>query len=124
MFYGIRALTQVLFKFRYPNDYTWPRTKIPSLLVPYGHQCDFYFSGHSGFMVLMICEFQRIKDRITQELQGQSDAVGGNQQLAVENQEAKKTLKILAILHVFLLLSLGFVILVLIVLRAHYSIGN
>jgi hypothetical protein len=67
-FYALRALTQVIFKFRYPNEYIWPRTKIPSLLVPYGHQCDFYFSGHSGFMVLMICEFQRIKQQIRAQI--------------------------------------------------------
>lgn len=56
MFYGIRALVQKMFLFRFPDGDIWDSPGIPSITVPYGLQCDFYFSGHCGMLVLMTRE--------------------------------------------------------------------
>ena len=55
-FYGSRAVCQILFKLRYPQGYLWPFPGIYSLTVPYGQMSDFFFSGHSGF--LLICSLE------------------------------------------------------------------
>lgn len=75
-------------------------------------------------MVLMICEFQRIKDRITHELFPDFAPDSNTPSTESTNQESLNTLKILKVLHILLIVSLAFVVLVLIVLRAHYSIGK
>lgn len=60
VFYGSRAVIQANFKFQFPKIYFWPEPPIPSLLVPYGETSDFYFSGHCGFMTIMLCEMNRL----------------------------------------------------------------
>ena len=52
-FYSLRAFVQVFFKFRFLKGYYWDSPGIPSLVVPYGVTSDFYYSGHTGFMVLI-----------------------------------------------------------------------
>lgn len=51
-FYGIRAIVQGNFKMRYPDKGIWDEPPIPSLVVPYGLQSDYYFSGHCGFLAI------------------------------------------------------------------------
>ena len=47
---------QGLFLFRFPLGMLWDEPFIPSIMVPYGLTSDFYFSGHCGFMVLVLME--------------------------------------------------------------------
>ena len=62
VFYGMRALLQVyssdqgMFLFKIPLGSYWPSPGIPSLMVPYGIMSDFYFSGHTGYMILIMLE--------------------------------------------------------------------
>jgi hypothetical protein len=60
LFYGIRGIIQNIFTFRFPLGNTWPYPGIPSLLVPYGDQSDFYFSGHCGYMTILLLELRRL----------------------------------------------------------------
>lgn len=48
-FYGPRGIIQAIFTFRFPKNGIWDYPGFPSLTVPYGLTCDFYFSGHCGF---------------------------------------------------------------------------
>jgi hypothetical protein len=53
LFYGVRAVLQGIFNFQYIEGTYWQSPGVPSLVVPYGDACDFYYSGHTGFLVLM-----------------------------------------------------------------------
>jgi hypothetical protein len=53
-FYGSRALVQGNFKMRFPDKGIWDDPGIPSLVVPYGLQSDYYFSGHCGFLAINV----------------------------------------------------------------------
>jgi hypothetical protein len=55
-FYAIRGLTQQLILFPFPDGYWWYSPGIPSLVVPYGRASDFFYSGHCGFLMILICE--------------------------------------------------------------------
>lgn len=39
---------------RYPDKGIWDYPGIPSIVVPYGLQSDYYFSGHCGFLAMNI----------------------------------------------------------------------
>jgi hypothetical protein len=54
IFYGLRAACQKIFFFRYPPGYIWGYPGFPSLFVPYDITCDFYFSGHTGILVIFL----------------------------------------------------------------------
>lgn len=54
IFYGIRGFVQGNFKMRYPDQGIWDYPGIPSIVVPYGLQSDYYFSGHCGFLAINI----------------------------------------------------------------------
>lgn len=54
VFYGVRGLVQSNFRMRYPEKGIWDYPGIPSIVVPYGLQCDYYFSGHCGFLAINI----------------------------------------------------------------------
>lgn len=73
-------------------------------------------------MVLMLCEFQRIKNGLILGFDSHSNPRTTPE--AIEDASELKTRRILAILHACLLLAIVFVVIVLIVLRAHYSIGK
>jgi len=60
IFYGIRALVQNLFWLPFPEMYWWNSPGFPSLVVPYGRGSDFFFSGHSGFLVICINEWSTL----------------------------------------------------------------
>jgi len=45
----------------FPQGYYWEAPFLPSLVVPYGRGSDFFFSGHSGFLVICASEWHRIK---------------------------------------------------------------
>lgn len=49
LFYGPRGIIQNIFTFKFPKSGIWDYPGVPSLTVPYGLTCDFYFSGHCGF---------------------------------------------------------------------------
>lgn len=51
-FYLVRAFVQKLFCFRYIDSTYWSYPGFPSMMVPYGEAADFYFSGHTGFVLL------------------------------------------------------------------------
>jgi len=57
IFYFIRALVQSLWWSPYPAGYYWNSPGFPSFVAPYGRGSDFFFSGHSGFLVLMANEW-------------------------------------------------------------------
>lgn len=54
VFYGLRATCQKLFLFKYPSRYYWGYPGFPSLFVPYDATCDFYFSGHTGILIIFV----------------------------------------------------------------------
>lgn len=39
----------------------WVSPGLPSAVVPYGDGADFYFSGHTGFMMLSVLFLRRFK---------------------------------------------------------------
>ena len=55
-FYLLRAVIQKIFLFPFPVGLKWTKPSIPSLLVDYHHTNDFYFSGHCGFLTIMVLE--------------------------------------------------------------------
>lgn len=61
IFYGMRGLCQAFFLFEYPKDLLFRDPGFFSLIVPYGTTADFYFSGHSGFLVLATMELIQMK---------------------------------------------------------------
>jgi len=60
MFYITRALIQKIWFSPFPHGFYWESPGIPSLVVPYGRGSDFFFSGHSGFMVICALEWNKI----------------------------------------------------------------
>jgi hypothetical protein len=61
VFYIIRALVQMVWVSPFPEGYYWEAPILPSLVVPYGRGSDFFFSGHSGFLVICASEWHKIK---------------------------------------------------------------
>jgi hypothetical protein len=57
IFYGTRAIVQHIFWSPFPEFFWWENPGIPSLVVPYGRGSDFFFSGHSGFLVICLREW-------------------------------------------------------------------
>jgi hypothetical protein len=57
IFYITRALVQKLWFSPFPNGFYWEDPGVPSLVVPYGRGSDFFFSGHSGFMIICAKEW-------------------------------------------------------------------
>jgi hypothetical protein len=41
-------------KFPFPKDIVWHSIEIPAVTVPYGHTRDFYYSGHTGTLTLLL----------------------------------------------------------------------
>lgn len=62
MFYLVRAAIQSLFFLPFPTGYWWNHPGIPSLVVPYGRGSDFFFSGHTGFVIICLCEWRKNKN--------------------------------------------------------------
>jgi len=56
VFYLIRGLTQQIIIIGFPSGYWWYSPGFPSLVVPYGRDSDFFFSGHVGFLMICACE--------------------------------------------------------------------
>jgi hypothetical protein len=61
VFYGTRAIVQGLWTSPFPEGNYWYSPGIPSLVVPYGRQSDFFFSGHTGFLVICASEWHKLK---------------------------------------------------------------
>lgn len=61
IFYGTRTICQANFLFEYPKGMIFRDPGVFSLTVPYGVTSDFYFSGHSGFLVLATMELIQMK---------------------------------------------------------------
>jgi len=59
LFYFIRTFVQMMFYQPFPKGYYWDSPGFPSFVAPYGETTDFFFSGHSGFLVLMQAEWGR-----------------------------------------------------------------
>ena len=57
MFYSIRAMSQILVQFKFPEGYDWQYPGFPSYVVPYGNTSDFFFSGHCGFLNICALEW-------------------------------------------------------------------
>ena len=47
-------LIQNSYKLPYPEGIYWADQGVPSLGVPYGITRDFFYSGHTGFMVFSV----------------------------------------------------------------------
>jgi len=60
IFYITRALVQKLFWTPFPTMFYWYDPGILSIVVPYGRGSDFFFSGHSGFLVICANEWHRL----------------------------------------------------------------
>jgi hypothetical protein len=60
IFYGTRAIVQHIVWSPYPDMFYWENPGIPSLVVPYGRGSDFFFSGHSGFLVICLNEWGKL----------------------------------------------------------------
>lgn len=56
LFYGIRGVLQANFTFKMPVGGYWGFPGIPSIMVPYGLASDFYYSGHTGYLVTILIE--------------------------------------------------------------------
>lgn len=54
IFYGMRALCQQIFFFKFTAGFMWKSPGFPSLFVPYDKTSDFYFSGHTGILVIFV----------------------------------------------------------------------
>jgi len=61
IFYITRALIQKIWYSPYPEGFYWDSPGVPSLVVPYGRGSDFFFSGHSGFLVICASEWHKLK---------------------------------------------------------------
>jgi hypothetical protein len=46
---------------RFPEGYLWEYPGFPSLVVSYLKTNDFFFSGHMGLPVIIICELYKMK---------------------------------------------------------------
>lgn len=68
VFYVSRAIIQENFKFRFTDLGIWDDPGIPSLVVPYGLQSDYYFSGHCGFLTINSAHMWQEKRYITSVL--------------------------------------------------------
>lgn len=60
-FYFSRTVCQKLFLFEYPKGLIFHDPGFFSLTVPYLVTCDFYFSGHSGFLFISTMELIQMK---------------------------------------------------------------
>lgn len=58
-FFGTRGIIQNNFLMKFPKGGIWDFPGIPSLTVPYGLTCDFYYSGHCGFLTLSCYTFYK-----------------------------------------------------------------
>lgn len=65
LFYIIRGVIQGNFMFRFPEGGIWDYPGVPSLTVPYGLTSDFYFSGHCGFVTLVLLEHLKLGNKKT-----------------------------------------------------------
>jgi len=61
IFYITRALVQKVWFSPFPQGFYWDSPGIPSLVVPYGRGSDFFFSGHSGFLIICASEWHKLK---------------------------------------------------------------
>lgn len=61
VFYSIRGVCQALFMFQYPTDWIFDDPGLFSLMVPYQKASDFYYSGHSGFLMMSTLEFIQMR---------------------------------------------------------------
>jgi len=57
IFYGTRAIIQQIYWSPFPEFFWWEYPGFPSLVVPYGRGSDFFYSGHSGFVVICLREW-------------------------------------------------------------------
>jgi len=57
VFYLVRTAVQQMSFQPFPKGYYWDSPGFPSFVAPYGRSTDFFFSGHSGFLVLMQSEW-------------------------------------------------------------------
>ena len=62
-FYVGRGIVQGIFLFGHPQGVIWTDPGVPSLAVPYGIFSDYYFSGHCGFLTMMILENYKLGNR-------------------------------------------------------------
>ena len=49
---------------RYPEGYLWDFPGFYSITVPYGKTNDFFYSGHTGTLTLILLEFISLKQRV------------------------------------------------------------
>ncbi len=68
LFYVIRAVIQSIWYSPFPDGYYWFSPGFPSLVVPYGRGSDFFFSGHSGFIMICLLEWHRIGKKAMRNL--------------------------------------------------------
>jgi len=61
VFYAVRGILQSVFMMQYPEKWCFEDPGFFSIVVPYGKSSDFYFSGHSGFLLMATIELIHMK---------------------------------------------------------------
>ena len=59
MFYGCRAVIQMVFQFSFPEGFIWEYPGFPSLVVNYDRTNDFFYSGHVGMPLIAALEWRK-----------------------------------------------------------------
>ncbi|KRW98796.1 hypothetical protein PPERSA_10567 [Pseudocohnilembus persalinus] len=60
LFYLIRMPNIYVFTPKFPEGFFFEYPGFPSFCVPYGRSSDFFFSGHTGIMVIMVLEWRKL----------------------------------------------------------------
>jgi hypothetical protein len=58
--YGTFFDMQLVEKFPFPEFLVWHSPGFYSLTVPYDHTRDFYYSGHTGCLTIILLEFSQL----------------------------------------------------------------
>lgn len=61
LFYAMRVLHQLVYLDPFPENYYFPSPGFPSIVVTYGRQSDFFYSGHCGFTMIVLIECHKLK---------------------------------------------------------------
>lgn len=52
----------MIFQMRFPDGFNWSYPGFPSLMVNYLKTNDFFYSGHVGLAIILMCEFYTMKN--------------------------------------------------------------
>jgi hypothetical protein len=61
LFYVIRSFHLYMYTPKFPQGFFFQYPGFPSIMVPYGRQSDFFFSGHCGILTITTLEWHTLK---------------------------------------------------------------